>query len=222
MSSSTKRHQHAAGKGRGRQGQGQSRNRRSRGGGRRGGGGGRRQGGGARSGGVDFSKMPRAKPKPSLWKRFLALLGLGGSTQKAKTKAKPKANVQRCKSTSTHSAKQSQGKVRTTVSKSPKKRATRTPKVVAVTSPRLYVGNLSYDATESDLQELFNGVGTVMHAEVVYHGRTQRSKGFAFVEMGNQDEAQRAVTELHDKDYMGRKLVVSGAKPPKAEAASSS
>ncbi len=88
----------------------------------------------------------------------------------------------------------------------------RKPEAVDVTSPRLYVGNLSFDATESDLSELFSGVGQVVTAEVVSHKQTQRSKGFAFVQMQTIDEAKRAVTELHDKDFMGRKLVVSGAK----------
>ncbi|MEM7397147.1 MAG: hypothetical protein AAF492_32905, partial [Verrucomicrobiota bacterium] len=88
----------------------------------------------------------------------------------------------------------------------------RTPQVVPVSSGRLYVGNLSYDATEEDLTELFGGVGTVADAEVVCHSRTQRSKGYAFVEMSTTEEAQRAVTDLHDQDYMGRKMVVSGAK----------
>ena len=83
-----------------------------------------------------------------------------------------------------------------------------------MTSSRLYVGNLSYDAADSDLQELFSGVGLVSSAEIVYHSRTQRSKGFAFVEMTTKEEALRAVQELHDKEYMGRKLVVSGAKKP--------
>ncbi len=82
-----------------------------------------------------------------------------------------------------------------------------------MTSPRLYVGNLSYDATESDLFELFNGVGNVQNAEVVSHKNTQRSKGFAFVQMQSLDEARRAVEVLHDKEFLGRKLVVSGAKP---------
>lgn len=93
-----------------------------------------------------------------------------------------------------------------------KQRPSRKPELVEVTSPKLYVGNLSFDATESDLSELFNGVGSVQTAEVVSHRDTQRSKGFAFVTMTSVDEAQRAVTELHDKDFMGRKLVVSGAK----------
>jgi RNA recognition motif-containing protein len=80
-------------------------------------------------------------------------------------------------------------------------------------SDRLYIGNLSYDAAESDLFELFNGVGDVRNAEVVVNNRTQRSKGFAFVTMGTIEEARRAVAELHGKDFMGRPLQISGAKP---------
>jgi hypothetical protein len=91
-------------------------------------------------------------------------------------------------------------------------RSPRKPEAVDVTSPRLYVGNLSFDATESDLFELFNGVGQVQNAEVVTYKHNQRSKGFAFVQMLTIEEAQRAVEELHDKEFLGRKLVVSGAK----------
>jgi RNA recognition motif-containing protein len=91
-------------------------------------------------------------------------------------------------------------------------RLVRKPEAVEVTSPRLYVGNLSFDATESDLFDLFNGVGHVQNAEVVSYKHNQRSKGFAFVQMQTVEEAQRAVTELHDKEFLGRKLVVSGAK----------
>jgi RNA recognition motif-containing protein len=86
------------------------------------------------------------------------------------------------------------------------------PEPIEVTSPRLYVGNLSFDATESDLFELFNGVGQVHNAEIVTYRHNQRSKGFAFVSMQTVDEAKRAVDELHDKEFLGRKLVVSGAK----------
>lgn len=89
----------------------------------------------------------------------------------------------------------------------------RKPELVEVTSARLYVGNLSFDAAESDLTELFSGVGTVQNVEIVMNRHTMRSKGFAFVQMQSVEEAKRAVTELHDKEYMGgRKLVVSGAK----------
>jgi RNA recognition motif-containing protein len=91
-------------------------------------------------------------------------------------------------------------------------RQPRKPEMVEVSSPKLYVGNLSFDASESDLFELFNGVGQVQNAEIVSNKYTQKSKGFAFVTMLTVDEARRAVTELHDKEFMGRKLVVSGAK----------
>jgi|SRR2546423_667985 len=94
----------------------------------------------------------------------------------------------------------------------PSARPSRKPEAVEVTTPRLYVGNLSFDATESDLFELFNGVGAVQNAEVVTYRHNQRSKGFAFVQMLTVDEAKRAVEELHDKEFLGRKLVVSGAK----------
>ncbi|MEI6071020.1 MAG: RNA-binding protein [Verrucomicrobiae bacterium] len=89
----------------------------------------------------------------------------------------------------------------------------RKPEIVEVTSARLYVGNLSFDAAESDLSELFSGVGTVQNVEIVMNRHTMKSKGFGFVQMQSVEEAKRAVTELHDKEYMGgRKLVVSGAK----------
>ncbi|MGA1539662.1 MAG: RNA recognition motif domain-containing protein [Chthoniobacterales bacterium] len=93
-------------------------------------------------------------------------------------------------------------------------REPRKPETIEVTTPRLYVGNLSYDAAESDLLELFSGVGTVANVEIITNKHTQRSKGFGFVQMNSVSEAKRAVDELHDKDYMGRKLVVSGAKLP--------
>lgn len=96
-------------------------------------------------------------------------------------------------------------------------RPSRKPEFVEVTSARLYVGNLSYDATESDLFELFKGVGAVRNAEVVAHKHNDKSKGFGFVTMSTLDEAKRAVAELHDKEFMGRKLVVSGAKNAERE-----
>ena len=98
--------------------------------------------------------------------------------------------------------------------------SSRRPESVEVTTPRLYVGNLSFEATESDLFELFNGVGQVQNAEVVTYKHNQRSKGFAFVQMNTVEEAQRAVTELHDKEFLGRKLLVSGAKSSEHSSAS--
>jgi RNA recognition motif-containing protein len=96
--------------------------------------------------------------------------------------------------------------------RAPRPTGFRTPEIVEVTSSRIYVGNLSFDATESDLQELFSGVGQVQNVEIVANKHTQRSKGFGFIQLGSIDEAKRAVTELHDKEFMSRKLVVSGAK----------
>lgn len=81
-----------------------------------------------------------------------------------------------------------------------------------VTSPRLYVGNLDYSANEMQLEELFRGIGQVQSAEVVTNARTQQSKGFAFVEMISLAEAKRAVEVLDDQDFMGRRLIVSGAR----------
>jgi len=74
------------------------------------------------------------------------------------------------------------------------------------------VGNLSYDAHEGDLEELFTGAGNVVDAEVVTNSRTQQSKGFAFVEMGTVAEAIRAVEILDDQDFMGRRLRINGAR----------
>ena len=86
------------------------------------------------------------------------------------------------------------------------------PEAVEVNSPKLYVGNLSYDAAESDLFDLFKGVGEVQNAEIVTNKATDKSKGFGFVTMLTVDEAKRAVATLHDKQFMGRSLVVSGSK----------
>jgi len=91
-------------------------------------------------------------------------------------------------------------------------RESRKPETIEPESNRLYLGNLSYEATESDLEELFKGVGTVRAVEIVYNRRTHRSKGYGFVDMLGVDEAKRAVEVLHDQFFMGRRLVVSGAK----------
>lgn len=90
--------------------------------------------------------------------------------------------------------------------------ASRRPEPTEVTTPKIYVGNLNYETTESDLFELFKGVGQVQNAEIVTHRGGIRSKGFGFVTMLTVEEAQRAVVELHDKEFMGRKLMVNGSK----------
>lgn len=78
---------------------------------------------------------------------------------------------------------------------------------------RLYVGNLSYTAGNSELEELFRQFGNVQNAEVVADRASGRSKGFGFVEMSSDDEAQAAVAALNGQQHMGRALTVSEAKP---------
>jgi len=96
-------------------------------------------------------------------------------------------------------------------------RERREPTLNAVESSRLYIGNLSYEANESDIEELFKGVGPVRSVEIVYNKHTHKSKGYGFVEMLRMDEAKRAVEVLHDQHFMGRQLIVSGAKAKNAE-----
>lgn len=86
-----------------------------------------------------------------------------------------------------------------------------------VSGSRIYLGNLSYETTEEDLRDLFKGVGTVRNVEIVYNRRTHKSKGYGFVDMLNTEEAKRSVEVLHDQFFMGRKLVVSGAKSKEHE-----
>ena len=145
-------------------------------------GGGRRRGNQER---VRGQQEPAKTQKKTFWQRVTEFFGNGGEKKKAATQ--PRNGTQ-------------------------PSRLARKPERVEVTSPRLYVGNLSFDATESDLFELFNGVGHVQNAEVVSYRHNQRSKGFAFVQMQTIEEAKRAVEELHDKEFLGRRLVVSGAK----------
>ena len=159
------------------------------------GGAGRRSGRGPRrtSGDRTESRPPQRPPVPlSFWQKLLRFF---------RPVAKP----------NTGGARPSYSEYKNSAARN-EVRGGRKPEVIEVTSPKLYIGNLSYEATENDLLELFNGVGKVVDAEVVSHKETDRSKGFGFVTMGTVDEARRAVTELHDKSFMGRKLVVSGAK----------
>lgn len=81
-----------------------------------------------------------------------------------------------------------------------------------ITTTKLYVGNLSYDAAESDLFDLFSKVGAVKNVEVVMDRQNNRSKGFGFVEMENLDTAKLAAEKFNRTDFMGRQIVVSGAK----------
>lgn len=181
--------------------------------------GGRQQG--RQSGGGPKSPQRRHQRKPlplTTWEKVLKFFGLykeptrpprrqsGNQPESAspeKAKKSPKSNTRNSRDTRGKSA---QGDDR------------REKRDYPVDTPRLYLGNLSYDADEASLEELFKGAGTVRSVEIVYNRHTHRSKGFGFIEMQSVEEAKRAVQELHGKDFMGRNLVVNGASnKPKAD-----
>ena len=78
---------------------------------------------------------------------------------------------------------------------------------------KLYVGNLAYGVSNTDLETMFSPHGTVQSAQVIMDRDTGRSKGFGFVEMSNNNEAQAAMTALNGKEVEGRKLTVNEARP---------
>ena len=78
---------------------------------------------------------------------------------------------------------------------------------------RLYVGNLPYSATEDQLTELFSRAGKVDSVRVMRDMATGRARGFAFVEMGTDEDAQKAISEFHEHQLEGRALVVNEARP---------
>ena len=78
---------------------------------------------------------------------------------------------------------------------------------------RLFVGNLTFNSTENDLQDYFAQAGTVVSVDVMQDRATGRSRGFAFVEMSSQAEADKAVEMFHQKDFQGRALTVNEARP---------
>ncbi len=79
---------------------------------------------------------------------------------------------------------------------------------------RLYVGNVSYQASEAELQGLFEGAGVTVDSVTIVRDRfSGESRGFAFVEIGNEEEAQRAIRACSGKDFLGRTLVVNEARP---------
>ena len=78
---------------------------------------------------------------------------------------------------------------------------------------KLYVGNLSYDVSSSDLEQMFSAHGTIESAQVIEDRSTGRSKGFGFVEMSSDTEAQAAIDALNGQDHGGRALTVNEARP---------
>lgn len=78
---------------------------------------------------------------------------------------------------------------------------------------KLYVGNISFQATEDDLRELFSKAGEVLSAKLITDAATGRARGFGFIEMNADSEAQKAITMFNGTSYMERNLIVSEAKP---------
>jgi RNA recognition motif-containing protein len=78
---------------------------------------------------------------------------------------------------------------------------------------KLYVGNLTYGVTDADLEQMFAAHGTVQSAQVIMDRDTGRSKGFGFVEMGSDQEAQAAIAAMNGKEVDGRSLTVNEARP---------
>lgn len=77
---------------------------------------------------------------------------------------------------------------------------------------KLFVGGLSYDATQDDVRELFEKTGSVNDVKIIMDRETGRPRGFCFVEMGSPEEAQSAIASLNNTEYMGRNIVVNEAK----------
>ena len=77
---------------------------------------------------------------------------------------------------------------------------------------KLYVGNLSHDITDKELQDIFEPHGSVISAQVIVDRETHRSRGFGFVEMSSEDEAQAAMEALNSKEFFGRAITVNEAR----------
>ena len=189
---------------------------------------------------ADRERSPRREqktPPPSGFQKFLHAISFGllGKSGAKKSYSSTTGNIQPQRTPRVESAERQPRPERSErpergprPERSERPREARPPRQhptsAEVTGEKLYVGNLSYDASESDLFELFQGAGRVKNSEVVVNSRTQRSKGFAFVTMMSIDEAKKAVDELNGKEFMGRPLVVGGAKPmtPRDEQSSNS
>jgi RNA recognition motif-containing protein len=82
-----------------------------------------------------------------------------------------------------------------------------------MSSVKLYVGNLSFKANEQELSELFSQAGTVTSCKIITDKNSGRSKGFAFVEMGSEEDANKAKEMYNNFSYLERPLIVNDAKP---------
>jgi cold-inducible RNA-binding protein len=86
-------------------------------------------------------------------------------------------------------------------------------RIERVMSARLFVGNLPFTTTENDLQDHFAQAGGVIGVNIMQDRATGRSRGFAFIEMSSQEDATKAISMFHQKDFQGRPLTVNEARP---------
>lgn len=155
--------------------------------------------GGQRNRKYSNSGQKRGNKKPvSFWKKLLNFFGIGKTSAKKPNKPKTPTAAKPVKSNT---------RIARTQDKPRQKKSPKLP----VSVPRLYVGNLSYEANESDLEDLFKGIGSVRSVEIIYNPRTHKSKGYGFVEMRSMEDAYRSVEVLHGQPFMGRDLTVSAA-----------
>ncbi len=170
-------------------------------------------------------RMPRAaesapQKKASFVERVLRFFGFNKKGEAAETNSKKgSSRNQQEKRQQRNKARAAKGRSNeggNPAARGERRRATSTP---PTRNARLYVGNLSYEATESELEDLFKGFGHVRSVEIIYNPRTYKSKGYAFVEMCHLKDAQQAAEVLHGQPFMGRELMVSAAseRPEKAE-----
>ena len=151
----------------------------------------------------------------TFWEKILKLFGL----YKAPTRPPRRQSAPAAKKQPKSNTRDTRGAKKPAAKKAARPKSTQPKAAPAkafegefpVETARLYVGNLSYDVTEHDLEDLFKGIGTVRKVEIVYNRQTHRSKGYAFLQMLSVDEAKRAVEVLHDQPFMGRVLIVNGA-----------
>lgn len=138
--------------------------------------------------------MPRPEKAPvklTFWQKILKVIGLYKPV-KPRKRLEPKVTVRNARMNP------------------PKERSVSFSKM-PTNAPRLYIGNLSYEASENDIQDLFKGFGRVRSVEIIYNPRTHKSKGYGFVEMYELADAARCVEVLHGQPFMGREMMVSAA-----------
>lgn len=165
-------------------------------------------------------RMPRPDDKqptkPSLVQRILRFFGFGKKKKADFNEGSDKKNRKQARQ-NVRIAKGRQQEANHNGGNPGARHRRRSTSVPPTRNARLYVGNLSYEASESELEDLFKGFGDVRSVEIIYNNRTYKSKGYAFVEMRKLEDAQRAAEILHGQPFMGRELMVSAASEKNAD-----